>query len=92
MEDRQSKSIRTEGQSQGGIDRNMGIAHAGTEEWEEIKEEMRDSRVPFVIIQGINQKRGVQASKIQDVMGECYLWDLPKKLPLGQQQDGAALI
>ena len=48
-------------------------------EWQEMKEELREEKMQFLIIQGQNHKRAIQASKIQDLMGEYYIWETPKK-------------
>ena len=50
--DTESKIQRTEGETQGGIERKMEIDAVNEVEWQEMKEELREEKVPFVIIQG----------------------------------------
>ncbi len=51
----------------------------GEDEWEQEKEKMREEKIPFIVIKGKNAGRAVQASKIQDMMGEYYVWEMPRK-------------
>ena len=70
IEDNASKIQRTEGETQGGIERKMDVDNVDEVEWQEMKEELREEKMPFLIIQGKGHKRAMQASKIQDLMGE----------------------
>ena len=45
---------------------------------EQEKEKMREEKIPFIVIEGKNAGRAVQASKIQDRMGEYYVWEMPE--------------
>ena len=47
------------------------------EQFEEKKDELRESRIPFVIIRGKDHKRGKQISEIQSLAGEYYIWETP---------------
>ena len=49
------------------------------DEWEEEKDKMRNSRRPFIVIKGKDKGRGIQAAKVQDMMGEYYIWEMPVK-------------
>ena len=40
---------------------------------------MREEKVPFLVIKGRSAGRAIQASKIQDRMGEYYIWEMPRK-------------
>ena len=77
--DKESKIQRTEGEAQGGIERRMDVDSVDEIEWQEMKDELQEKKMPFLVIEGMNQKRAIQASKIQDLMGEYYIWETPKK-------------
>ncbi len=57
----------------------MPIDELGEDEWEQEKEKMREEKIPFLVIKGRNAGRAMQASKIQDMMGEYYVWEMPRK-------------
>ena len=57
----------------------MDVDKVDEVEWQEMKEELREEKMPFLIIQGRSHNRAMQASKIQDFMGEYYIWETPKK-------------
>ena len=58
----------------------MKIDCIAAEDWEEEKQNLRELKVPFVIIKGINKARAMEISKIQDMFGEYYIWEMPKRL------------
>ncbi len=58
----------------------MAIDEVGQEEWEEKKDKLREEKIQFVILKGRNSQRAIQASRIQDLMGEYYIWEVPKRL------------
>ena len=80
MGEKASKVVRTEGESQGNIAKTMDVDSLDEQEWRDCKEQLQEERRPFVIIEGNNWKRGLQASKIQDMMGEYYIWNMPRKV------------
>ena len=51
------KVMRTEGESQGIITKTMEVDWMSDEQFEEKKDELRESRIPFVIIRGKEHKR-----------------------------------
>ena len=57
----------------------MAIDELAEDEWEQKKENMREEKIPFIVIKGQNAGRAMQASKIQDMMGEYYVWEMPRK-------------
>ena len=71
------KVMRTEGESQGIITKTMEVDWMSDEQFEEKKDELRESRIPFVIIRGKDHKRGKQISEIQSLAGEYYIWETP---------------
>ncbi len=56
----------------------MNIDLITDDEWENIKDGLREDRAPFLEIQGSHRKRGSDLCKIQDLMGEYYIWETPK--------------
>ena len=56
------KITRKEGETQGEITKTMGIDKVDDDNWEEEKQNLREVKVPFVIIKGINKKRAVEVS------------------------------
>ncbi len=71
------KVIRTEGESQGQVNQEMDIDEIHEEEWEDRKEKMREEKIPLLMIEGANQQRGIEACRIQDMVGEYYVWRSP---------------
>jgi len=78
--DSRKKIMRTEGESQGEIAMIMNIDSIAAEDWEEEKQNIKELKVPFVIIKGINKARAMEISNIQDMFGEYYIWEMPKRL------------
>ena len=64
------KVMRTEGESQGTISKTMHVEWFSEEKFEEKKDELRESSVPFMIIRGTDHKRGRQISEILCLAGE----------------------
>ena len=75
--DEKMKVMRTEGEAQGIITKTMDLDWINEEKCEEMKDELRESRMPFVNIRGKNHRRGRQISEIQSLAGEHYLWETP---------------
>ena len=48
--------MRTEGESQGNIGMIMEIDSISEKDWEEEKQNLRELKVPFVIIKGLNRR------------------------------------
>ena len=57
----------------------MAIDEVGQEEWEEKKDKLTEEKIPFAIIKGKTSQRAILASRIQDLMGEYYIWKVPKR-------------
>jgi len=78
--DSRKKIMRTEGESQGEIAMIMNIDSIAADDWEEEKQNLRELKVPFVIIKGNSKARAMEISKIHDMFGEYYIWEMPKRL------------
>ena len=39
---------------------------------------LRQERRTFVVIKGYNPRRAVKLCQIQDIMGEFYIWEIPR--------------
>ena len=50
----------------------------GEGKFEETKDELRERRIPFVIISGKNDRRGSQTREIQSMAGNYYICEMPK--------------
>ena len=72
------KIMRTEVESQGNIGMIMEIDSINEKDWEEEKQNLRELKVPFVIIKGLSRKRAMEVSKIQDMFGEHDIWEMAK--------------
>ncbi len=59
--------MRTQGENQGSIGMIMEIDDINEKDWEEEKQNLRELKVPFVIIKGLNRRRAMEVSKIQDM-------------------------
>ena len=73
-----SKVRRVEGESRGEIVSEMPIDEMDEDTWEQKKETIREEKVPFLVIKGQHARRAIQASKIQDLMGEYYVCEMPR--------------
>ena len=73
------KVARTEGESQGEISKDMDLDAINEGEWEGVKDAIRQEKIPLLMIEGSNQDRGIQTCRIQDMVGEYYVWRSPSK-------------
>ena len=48
------------------------------EEFQLKKNEVRENKVPLIIIKGNNWKRVAQISNIQNIGGEYYIWEMSR--------------
>ena len=46
-------------------------------EWEDVKDKMRQEKIPLLLLEGENQDKAIQACRIQDMLGEYYVWKSP---------------
>ena len=75
----ESKGLkRAVGESQGTLDRSMDVDEIIPEDWESTKQDLRENKTPLLRITGVNQARGIHSCKIQDMLGEFYIWETPK--------------
>ena len=70
---------RQEGESQCRIDKSMDLDSIQADEWESIKEEQRQNKIPLMRIRGRDEEKGTPACRIQDMGGEFYIWSIPKE-------------
>jgi len=75
----ESEMKRHVGESQGRIDKSMDLDSIQAEEWEAIKEDQRQNKIPLMRIRGKDEEKGTQACRIQDMGGEFYVWSTPKE-------------
>ena len=47
-------------------------------EWEGIKDELRQKKIPLLMIEGSDIDKAIQAARIQDMLGEYYVWKRPE--------------
>ena len=73
------KVARTEGESQGEISKDMDLDAINEGEWEGVKDAIRQEKIPLLMIEGSNQDRGIQTCRIQDMVGEYYVWKAQSK-------------
>ena len=52
----------------------------GEEEFQEKKQDLRENKIPLVIIKGTNWKRAAQVGEVQNIGGESYIWEMPKDM------------
>ena len=78
VEKASSKVRREVGETRGGVELCVDVAKANADEMKAIEWILREERRPFVVIKGWNPKKAVQLCKVQDVMGEHYIWEVPR--------------
>ena len=64
------KIVRSEGESQGQVNKEMDVDTIMDSEWERIKDELRQEKIPLLMIEGSSMDKAIQAARIQDMMGE----------------------
>ena len=72
------KIVRSEGESQGQVNKKMDVDLILESEWEGIKDELRQEKIPLLMIEGSDMDKAIQAARIQDMLGEYYVWKQPK--------------
>ena len=74
-------SLKKEGgETRGDIDKTMNVDMMEEEEFQERKKELRENKVPLIILQGTNWKRIAQIGVAQNIGGEYYIWEMPRKM------------
>ena len=51
-------------------------------EWEETKEEIRELKMPVIMVDNGSRRRGIQACEIQHMLGGYYVWETEKSTKL----------
>ena len=64
------KIVRSEGESQGQVNKEMDVDLIMDSEWERIKDELRQEKIPLLMIEGSDMDKAIQAARIQDMLGE----------------------
>ena len=64
------KIVRSEGESQGQVNKEMDVDLILESEWEGIKDELRQEKIPLLMIEGSDMDKAIQAARIQDMLGE----------------------
>ena len=77
-EDRKGSFTKEGGETRGDIDKTMNVDMMEEEEFQERKTDLRENRVPLVILRGANWKRIAQLGEIQNTGGEFYIWEMPR--------------
>ena len=72
------KIVRSEGESQGQVNKEMDVDIILESEWEGVKDELRQEKIPLLMIEGSDMDKAIQAARIQDMIGEYYIWKQPK--------------
>ena len=82
QEDEGKGKVQQEGgETRGDIDKTMNVDMMEEEEFQERKKDLRENKVPLVILQGSNWKRVAQLGEIQGI------WEMPRKM-----NNAAALV
>ena len=68
------------GETRGVIDKTMNVDMMEEDEFQERKTDLRENKIPLVILQGLNWKRIAQLGEIQNTGGEYYVWEMPRKI------------
>ena len=76
----QGKLQKENGETTGTIDKTMNVDMMEEEDFQERKADLRENKVPLVILQGKNWKRIAQMGEIQSNRGEFYLWEMPRQM------------
>ena len=63
------KIVRSEGESQGQVNQEMEDSIIESE-WEGVKDELRQEKIPLLMIEGSDMDKAIQAARIQDMLGE----------------------
>ena len=64
------KITRSEGESQGQVNKEMDVDSIMESEWERTKDELRQEKIPLLMIEGSDIDKAIQAARIQDMLGE----------------------
>ena len=64
------KIVRSEGESQGQVNKEMDVDSIMESEWERAKDELRQEKIPLLMIEGSDMDKAIQAARIQDMLGE----------------------
>ena len=64
------KIVGNEGESQGQVNKEMDVDLILESEWERIKDELRQEKIPLLMLEGSDLDRAIQAARIQDMLGE----------------------
>ena len=70
--------VRSTGESQGQVNKEMDVDLTDDSRWEEIKDELRQEKIQHLIIEGSDADKAIQAARIQDMIREYYVWRHPK--------------
>ena len=62
------KMVRSEGESQGRVNKEMDVDLILESEWEGIKDELRQEKIPLLIIEGSDMDKAIQAARIQHML------------------------
>ena len=62
--------VRSEGESQGQVNKEMDVDLIMDSKWERIKDELRQEKIPLLMIEGSDMDKAIQAARIQDMLGE----------------------
>ena len=79
-EDSKGSLTKEGGETRGDIDKTMNVDMMEEEEFQERKTDLRENKIPLVILQGTNWKRIAQMGEIQNTGGEFYIWEMPRKM------------
>ena len=71
---------KEEGETRGDIDKTMDVDMMEEEEFQERKKDLRENKVPLVILKGGNWRRAAQLGEVQNMGGEYYVWEMPRKM------------
>ena len=64
------KIVRREGESQGQVNKEMDVDLILESEWEGIKDEFRQEKIPLLMIEVSDMDKAIQAARTQDMLGE----------------------